>query len=461
MLLNALRLLQLQRDRHEPSALPPDCTGEGRTETTPSLPYAHPGLPLALRLHFLFPVFVCPQVEPLGSAQGVLSSDWTSVVSQFASLDSSGTVTLWMSSGDTDARDLGSQDLDLGLSPWSSVKLVRNRVLRLQSPPTTVLRPVGPSSGTSASRGYGSSPASNGAGKTRDPDFVEGGAVCVSDPVLGSFPHERSMFLVSGAQGSVCKLMRYGDPTDPKQFGSSLAVKLSRDSMIRGITAIEQESFLPTYQAATTCMAIGSQTSTPVLILVGRSNGTVDLFQSTAADPIASWDLSDLNRKSSDSGRSKHSLVAIHAAVLVRWIPNKPSSFLAINDVGCCLYFDLIKDMEAPMLQEDILDIRFLRSSLIDLSSSRPGSTTAYLVFGYPATQKGGNSMELKRLTDIVLVKEEAGGRGEDGADREEEEKLRESMSAWIGRGLGRLGHQPATKNGDVRTIDDIANHRK
>ena len=339
-------------------------------------------------------------MEPLGSSG---ASDLSSVVSQFVSIDQSGLVILWMTSQDLDSVRTDDAEKDHGLSPWSTVKLVRNRILSLAS--------------TDPKRsGFNSN-------------------IYAVNPVLASIPADRSMFLLSGHDGKVCKMMRYGEPLNPKYFDTPT------DSRIEFEFALSQsnreknrnnqkEVRIDSYHPAPTCISVGNATIGPhLLILVGRCNGVVDLFQSNESSPIYSWHLSpsDLEIINGSKGRilTSKEIEAEQKIVLVRWIPHHVTSFIVVNGSGTTFYFDLLRNTEEPLLRDKI-GVQSLNPATIDISGCRTGSTTAFMAVGAGSDDSDSGHLRLRKLWDGLLLNSKS--------MEEEENELQVTMPSWIGR---------------------------
>jgi hypothetical protein len=155
-------------------------------------------------------------------------------------------------------------------------------------------------------------------------------------------------------------------------------------------------------------------------ILVGRVDGTVDLFQMDAELPLQSWNLSEsLN----DLKSKKNSSV-----VMVRWVPSKPSMFFAADSFGYLYLFDLLQNPHKPISVEKLSISNKLNLQSIDISD-RP--------------MVGVNNINILSNLNLVI----AGGEKKNGqilirklnkfsvnTDIDEEEIFRDSFNLWSAR---------------------------
>ena len=152
-------------------------------------------------------------------------------------------------------------------------------------------------------------------------------------------------------------------------------------------------------------------TTHPPLLLVGRADGTLDLYRLDACEPLQTWTLSDhLHRMDNNGGspsrnnRGKEYAPALSrsdgttnvSVVGVKWVPTRASAFVAVDNAGRCFYFDLLVNHDTPLHVEN-LNCSFLPGGLrvgnTDLSCCRPNSRTAYLAVGNstPLSGSGGS----------------------------------------------------------------------
>jgi hypothetical protein len=377
-------------------------------------------------------------------------------VSQFISMDADGVAVLWMTS------DVTSDDAshDLGLAPWSRLKLVQVRVLRcacvvphnkLNVEPAAVV-------GSGVARGRV---------KSGEPEqtstFLSSGSTMMSSTVLAAIPGDVSTFLCSAPHGKVCKLVRYGGGSANPGAADFISNQfLSRAALSDAIIAngngkaggsVKVEFFSPV-----TCISARASISSPVqsaaesgdesknpdgqpamrsavyspLILVGRADATIDLFQLDIPVPLQSW---TLQSKADSTRRSR-----APAVVSFKWCSNRASAFIAVNSDGNAFYFDLLQD-PFNFIATDSLPAAVPQRS-VDLSSCRPGSKTVYLL----ATRAKVNdisALQVRKLNEDLLSNStvKSGGKSDGAFDKtppaqllaNEEVALRESMNRWIG----------------------------
>ena len=170
-------------------------------------------------------------------------------------------------------------------------------------------------------------------------------------------------------------------------------------------------------------------TTHPPLLLIGRADGTLDLYRMDACEPLQTWTLSDhFQRTESNSNNgspSRGNRPVLSKAVGsdtvsvvgVKWVPTRASAFVAVDNAGRCFYFDLLVNHYKPLHVEH-LNCIYLRGGLrmgnTDLSCCRPNSRVAYLAVGNstPLSGSGGSSASA-RIGVVVrrLAEDIVGGR--------------------------------------------------
>jgi hypothetical protein len=208
------------------------------------------------------------QVEPIGhnndidpDAVGAGNYSFSTPVSQFVSLDVSGTAILWMTTetnvdngldfdvpggvaGGSKGGSKGGKghrglldSVDVGLSPWGRIQLVQTRVLRLSVTLNSCLGTgitggnmnlafnalslaktgtVGGAAGAASStveRGNGTVIMSRTKAADKGKDHEYTAITPQSTNVLATLPGDGSSLLVSAPKGKVCKLVRFGEST--------------------------------------------------------------------------------------------------------------------------------------------------------------------------------------------------------------------------------------------------------
>lgn len=292
------------------------------------------------------------QVESIGLSNSM--KDTSSVVSHFASLDIHGNIVLWITSNIGDQTSFEDQ----GVSPWSCTRLIGIRKLVSTTNTSTNFFAI----------------------------------------ALSTIPLDTSAYLMS--QGyKVHKLSRYGsDNTNItksyyRQIDDSLDTKDKATEIL--------------HYGTVTCMSCNHLESYHMnLILVGRSDGGIDLFDMSTSHPIYSWNITDYK----DAKTSKSSSKSIHqprnaSISMIKWLSNRKSAFLCVDSLGNIYIFQLLEDFCNPW-SIDTLDVNLIAqssnissymslpstspifslssrgpmyTSLIDLSSCRPGTRICHL----------------------------------------------------------------------------------
>ena len=239
----------------------------------------------------------------------------------------------------------------------------------------------------------------------------EGAVVHVSDksinkgcPVQGNaslaiIPHDVSTLLVYRSEGSIFKVSRFGHP-DPPHILQRVRTNHtdidiienndinSRSSSSSSSSKSGKQKQLPhskrnpeiNYFSPVSCMhvrppiaspnrvdaahdqqaesKIDSHTnsvniSTSALLLVGRFDGTVDLFELDTEHPILSWNLVDLSTDAEHHKSSKKDIKSV-VVVMVHWCPNRAASFFVADSSGLIYYFDLNRYSSKPVYIEAV-----------------------------------------------------------------------------------------------------------
>ncbi len=277
-----------------------------------------------------------------------------SAVSQFASLDQQGMIGLWLS-----AQQGAASDGD-GLSAWGKVRLVLARALQAY-----------PKAHPTADAGLW------------DLTFQQAIGNVGATSVFATVPGDVSTFLTAGARGSVCKVVRFGTAPAPdsleRSVGESIEVAFqSRPTYgLKAQAGLHKGSTELQMYAEVTCISVQRQIvrsnmntenrredkevtsivdENVQLVLVGRSDGTVDLFRMDVSSPLQTWVLdSALSPQTrGKSSASSKGPIAKSAIACVQWLPNKLSSFLVINASGESYVYDLLLDSNIPLCVEKL-----------------------------------------------------------------------------------------------------------
>jgi hypothetical protein len=196
------------------------------------------------------------------------------------------------------------------------------------------------------------------------------------------------------------------------------------------------------------------------LLLVGRSDGTVDLFRMDVCEPLQTWSLNDYADRAVSAGtaggprspgrdRDRRGRdggdMAFHNSpvAMVKWLPNRASAFVAADSEGRCYYFDLLENAHEPIYVESISAVRSLSNLSLDISQCRPSGNVVYFASAFSSVGEsdGGNNLKLgitvRSLREGVLKRhvasELAGGAYNRAIIAEEEEQnLMNAMSRWV-----------------------------
>ena len=464
------------------------------------------------------------QIEPL-DAGGVADDRSFGGVSQFVSIDDSGVIMFWVTSSLSSASASSAQDLDrgsavlaaapgsssssssssgghgsssssgglasaadLGRSPWSKVSLLQTRRLQVTS---SIPRSVAPSPSSSSSSSSSSSTFSQrpkqDSGRSVSGPSDRGSGLQAPRAVLSTLPQDLSTLLVAAPGGSVLKLARFGAAAHPHalkrdertQFLQNLSSgggEEERKSMggkevkyFTSVSAMGVRSccYRPSRSREPEPEWAGAQGSdlsfSVALVLVGRTDGSVDLFRSDCEGPLQSWSLSSSSSSSSSCavvllrhGRCDH-LPALHSPNLTcsalscpldRWIPHRPAAFLAVDSAGRLFLFDLLRDAGGPVGTEQLSTETKLSAQMLDVSGARPSSSSSSSSFQYRrdalhiAVASGGSvGPFVRRLNRMTLdrpagpgtrkSRSRSGGEGKaegEDAQQEEEEEEEEEL---------------------------------
>lgn len=287
-------------------------------------------------------------VSVISVASTTISSVATS--SQFVSIDETGKIVFWVTQERRVAEE-GSKD-SLRASPWSVVSLV----------PTKTILSLRPSmGGIKSSSGIASNNMNRNKvnGKTR-----------MDDATFLFFAQEESCLLLPEADGKVSKVVRIGEPLPPASYARSMSTEQIANGNTGRISSDQRHSQQLDFKASSrvTCLAIrpalspaqqsdadnkASSISSDMfssLLLMGREDGSIDLFRMDQPQPLLTWNIGDLlSSRSVGSDQLQRQRV-----VLLRWLPFHRSSFLALDGSGVLHHFDLQMDVYKPFRSESL-----------------------------------------------------------------------------------------------------------
>jgi len=343
--------------------------------------------------------------------------------SQFATLDQRGLICLWLTSQQFAGTGAGD-----GLSPWGKVALVLTRALH-----------VNPRAAPTADTNLW------------DFNFGESVGNVGAPSVLAVVPGDMSTLFTAGARGAVSKVVRFGEAPAPhaleRAYGSSVEVAFqSRNAAGYGKPAgIDMQLF-----SEVTCISVqrkvksvipskvskrnaeekdngaepaSTQTDEAQLVLVGRADGSVDLFRSDVSVPLQTWvyepQTGSSSRSKSTTGRRSPAIAS------VRWLPNTMSSFVVIDVKGTTYLYDLLIDANSPVCTETLPAGK--EGIVTEISRCRSAtSAIAYMAVGSPAA---GGRVQVRALWEGWLQ-----GTPQDGP------RLMEQMPEWALRTMAEKG---------------------
>ena len=167
-----------------------------------------------------------------------------------------------------------------------------------------------------------------------------------------------------------------------------------------------------------TTNSMNNISSTSPLMLVGRFDGTVDLFELDTEHPIQSWNLVDLSidiqQHQSSNKKDIKSEVVVVVVVMVRWCPNRAASFFVADSNGLIYYFDLNRYSSKPVYIEAVTVASSLSTGCIDLSTSSclrhggGGSSSSdgqqfNIIFSVKNKKSNGDSIKCKQVNRNIV----------------------------------------------------------
>ena len=369
------------------------------------------------------------QIESLSpydlSTSMTTSSSAMGIISQFVSIDESGLVIFWTTS------QTQRTNQDLQCSPWAGVALIQTRQLRhLNNHPS---RPFLSTSTLSVHKGEDNNALHN----------HTDGTSMQSKSLLAIIPEDVSTILITKSNGTISKLTRFGQPDAPHtlhrshDYSTNIAISSSdynrnnKDKITNvtrevnyfsAISCIAVRSHIHD-TSATTAVSLVSQslhdiiesknnnekgatiaTSSAALILVGRYDGTVDLFQVDVEHPIQSWDLNCFATTTTASSTTTKITSSSHNAndkqtsvVMLQWCSSRASVYFATDSNGNIFYFDLNQNSHSPITVESIKINNKLIPGLIDISKCVPNTGLFNIIVSAPNLKSEGDSIRTRR----------------------------------------------------------------
>ena len=319
------------------------------------------------------------------------------VSSQFITLDDAGFITIWLTSEDVSVANSfsgdndplvykgnigGENEAEVGLSPQGMVKLVKRRVI----PPDCSLFYSHHQAGLQMTAGV--------------------------LPVLATNPIDPSILLVSVGRGLVyrgssvqstqaqsphqARWELHESPTAPWCFRRTATknVQVSISDPAAGdrldAWAASDKRFASeldcwndvSYFSPVTCIVCSSGKSEfrdGSYVLVGRADGTLDLYSSKTETPVLSWSLpAEVEMCKSSGGRATG--LNKRGVALVKWMPSSVTSFVAVDTAGIVYLFNLLVDpdhaIEIDSSGEDRQHYRSLYQAGVSMSGSHVTMST-------------------------------------------------------------------------------------
>jgi hypothetical protein len=238
--------------------------------------------------------------------------------SQFSSLDQTGKVVFWVTQ-DTQAED---ERNILRVSPWSNVVLIPTKSIAcIYDRGTQTLSHISPRS------------------KTVGFSWLDYDSFLLSTP-------DDSCLLFPERDGRVSKIVRIGEPMAPPVYSRSIVT----DHIAASIQTPKSQL---DFASQVTCVAVRPtlvNSSLPNLMVIGRCDGSIDLFQLDQQYPVVSWNVGNLLTSRSVSANNLKN----QKIILLKWLPFCETSFLALDGNGTLHHFDLMLDIYKPFRSESL-----------------------------------------------------------------------------------------------------------
>jgi len=317
------------------------------------------------------------QIEALGAGE---NSMVVRTMSQFATLDKAGTLILWIT---RDVND-GDDTTDYGLSPWGSVILSRTRVLKLRNLP------------------YPSQPFSSSTSMDSNESVLS--------LAFSTVPGDFSTIFAGVSQGALQKMVRFGEPSAPAFFQ-------------RNSPSVSDKG--ASYDSSITCVSVRSRyddgskhKSAAPLILVGRTDGSIDLFQADISTVLMTWNLNSLKIDNTSTTDDVDSSIT-----LVRWCPSRASVFITADSLGRWFVFDLLTNPFLPVSSSS--SFNGVINRCIDISFSKHTGRVALLI-----AERKRVLIKVRKLSKDIFKTTSSSS----STLSKEEDALTSSMLSWVGK---------------------------
>jgi len=297
------------------------------------------------------------QIESLDSLNTFDDANiFTFAASQFITLDEFGTIIFWVSSESFSASHV---EENLKQSPWGKVVLLPTKCISL-SPSIYELK-------------YSSNDRQPVVKKQSATNNLRGEFVTSSYCTLGTIANDFSSFLLSDAFGQLHRISRTGQISFP-----SIYSRRGNSEEINCQLKKNSSQIIHSFEKVTVIAArlpINFQQKPIVdiaeLVLVGRENGNLDLFQLEDEVPIHTWVLSAM----SGFCNSKIAQNQISEIVCVKWLQYTKAAFIVLDSSGVFFYFDLLHDFYHPIFVESIGYRSIDKLTKLNIDVSRLNST--------------------------------------------------------------------------------------
>lgn len=312
----------------------------------------------------------------------------TATSSQFVSVDEFGTVMFWVTN---EILSTTSIDENLRQSPWGRTILLATKCISIHNVQ---------SFNQLKYNGISSSNNNNKQPRLLREDFMK-----LRHHAIATIPGDSSSLLFTGANGQLHRISRTGQSSFPCVYS-----RASNDEFSSGVVGLSNASKqIMSYESITTVsvrppVVFHKKPSVDLaqLVLVGRENGSLDLFQLDSSQPIHSWVLTAVKTNGTDNSKLTNNIICI------KWLQFAKSAFIVIDSDGTLFYFDLLHDFYHPIFAESIAlkSGESLTRGAIDLSRLNSTLDTYRVVTIYNSSKSGHHSgtINLRCLNSAVSI---------------------------------------------------------
>ena len=168
------------------------------------------------------------------------------------------------------------------------------------------------------------------------------------------------------------------------------------------------------------------------MILVGRADGTIDLFQADISTALMTWNLNSMKNDSSSSNDTDCSVT------LIRWCPSRASVFVTADSYGRWFVFDLLVNPFSPVSSSSSSSSLpgGVISKGVDLSFTKYTGRVAVVV-----ADKKRLLVKVRKLSRDVFKPSSSSSSSSSLSSSslasllsKEEEALTSSMTSWVGK---------------------------